>query len=48
MALAPGVSFQNVHIDDLTSFMSCLDETRTFINILIFEWMYSFDKPDKR
>ena len=46
--IVQGVTLDKVHIDDLTSFMGCLDESGTFLHILVFEWVYCFDKPDKR
>lgn len=46
--MVQGVDLKNVHIDDVTSFMGCLDESGTFLHILVFEWLYSFEKPEKK
>ena len=36
IATPPGVSLESVEIDDLTSFMGCLDPSRRFIHLLVF------------
>jgi hypothetical protein len=28
--------------------MGCLDESGTYLHILVFEWLYDFEKPDKK
>jgi hypothetical protein len=40
-----GTSFNNVHIDELSSMVGCLDLNGTFIHLLILEWKYTFDEP---
>jgi hypothetical protein len=40
-----GVNFSYVQIDDLCGFMGCLDASRTFVHLLVFDWAYNFKKP---
>ena len=36
ISVAPGINLENVYIDDLTSFMACLDISKRFIHLLAF------------